>query len=1097
MPSNNSKGEPDLQTVLASPRLQDPTFFVIRRWLASRVDNWLKSDGVSPVLVLSGPPGSGKSRFTYAWSADLASAQEGPQLGALILRDFQSQHADPFSWPLLRDQLLKLADTTPDILPHLAGHAQAGIAMPGSEVTGTKIGRLVGDLVINAKDPVSELKNLVLPALNKLPPGDPILIAIDGLDEAFRSNDVEFLAVIQSLADEVALARGNGGGIGRLRLLVTSQPEVPVRLIPALPPVVIDLSQPDVTDRDDLRIYVRALLERLDEVDCERLANVISEQANGIWVIAFYVASAIAEDVATGKRPPKHLSSPASLGQVYVDALERAEWRLGANWTTARRLLALVAAAQDVETSLPTDVAAAALNVDESALSFLLKGTRAILSEGPNRTLRFFHGDFGRWVIDGGLGGGDIFDAHSQLADILWDLGHGNWQAAGSYCLSYVAPHTLTAAELSIGKVTRPRLLSRCLELFSDRDRLNADSRAGNWLRQLERLSAVCPGDMRLPGSLEPLAGLTRRLSSVLELSVGTRVTRPFTPELLGEFERFIDAEDDQGATAWLDINAPNYQKVVHEEFRTLFSRVLAGQPVPYDDGGSSQERAQDYEMAWDHSRESGYLDAAVVAWQEALDRTPEGHSERTGRLLGLAIVLTKRIDAAEQDGDLDRAVDLRAELLRREDLADHALDPGLSWAVYASLVSRRWRRDPAGHPGDVDQAITAWQEAVDRAPEDHAERTSRLLGLANALIARINAAEQDGDLDRLVDVQAELVRRDDLADHTDDPARPWAVYASLVSRRWTGDPAGHPGDVDQAITAWQEVVDRGPEDHAERTAWLLGLANALIARINAAEQDGDLDRLVDVQAELVRRDDLADHTDDPARPWAVYASLVSRRWTGDPAGHPGDVDQAITAWQEAVDRAPEDHAERTSRLLGLANALIARINAAEQDGDLDRLVDVQAELVRRDDLADHVGDPGRPWAVHAFWLRRRWDRQAGPWKADKYLAVAAWQEAVDRAPEDHAERTSRLLGLANALIARINAAEQDGDLDRLVDVQAELVRRDDLADHTDDPARPWAVYASWLRRRWRRNPASQSRSRRRGHHSVAGGPGSHSGGPR
>jgi tetratricopeptide (TPR) repeat protein/DNA polymerase III delta prime subunit len=1052
-----------------SSLLQDPTFFVARQWLTSRIENWLKSDGLSPVLVLSGPPGSGKSRLTYALAADLANTQARRRLGALILRDLQAQRADPFSWPLLRDQLLSLANTKPAMLSHyLSGHAQVGITMPGSEVTGTKIGRLMGDLIVNGADPVRELKNLVLPALNELPAGDPILIAIDGLDEAFRSNDGDFLGVVQSLADNIALAGGKDWGIGRLRLLVTSQPEVPVCLPPALQPVVIDLAQPDITDREDLRTYVTALLNRLDENDRERIANVVSEQANGIWAIAFYVASAIADDAAAGKAPPQHFSSPSNLGQVYTDALERARGRLGLNWNTARRLLALVAAAQNIETALPTDVAAAALKIDGSALSLLLEGTRAVLNEGHDRKLRFFHGDFGRWIIDGGLGESAVFDAHCQLAEILCDLGRNNWQAAGSYCLTNVALHALAAAELSIGKVTRPRMVSRCIELFADRDRLYADTSAGNWLDQLERLSAVCSSDVRLPGSAEPLTRLTHQLASELELSVGMRLGSSFSEEQLDEFERFIDTEDDQAAKAWLDTNSPNYQKVVHEEFRNLFSDILAGRRAPHDDGASCHERAEDYNTAWDQSRKSEYLDAAVAAWQEALDLTPEGSATLTSRLLGLAIALTERIRAAEQDGDLDRVLDVRAELLRRDDLADHARDPGFSWAVYASLLRRRWERDPSGHPGDLDAAVEAWQEALDHAPGDHPERTTRLLGLANGLIARGNAAEQDTDLDGPIDAQAELVRRDDLADHVRDPGRPWAVYASLLYRRWKREPAGHPGDLDAAVEAWQEALDRAPGDHPERTRRLLGLADGLIAR----EQDTDLDRLIDAQAELVRRDDLADHARDPGRPWEVYASLLRRRSEHDPSGHPGDLDAAVEAWQEALDRAPEDHPERTTRLLGLANGLIARGNAAEQDTDLDRLIDAQAELVRRDDLADHVRDPGAPWAVYASLLDRRSRRRAGPWKADQHLAVETWQEALDRTPEDHAERTRRLLGLANGLIARIEAAEQDADFDRLVDAQAELVRRDDLADHVRDPGRPWAVYGSGLRRRWERDPS-------------------------
>ena len=503
-----------------------------------------------------------------------------------------------------------------------------------------------------------------------------------------------------------------------------------------------------------------------------------------------------------------------------------------------------------------------------------------------------------------------------------------------------------------------------------------------------------------------------------------------------------------------------------------LLSDVLMGRAAPYDNGAGSQNRAEAYDASFRRSGNSGYLDAAVEAWREALDRTPEDHPQRTPRLLGLANALLARADAAEQDGDLDSAVEIHAELLHRDDLTDHVSDPGAPWAVHASLLLRRWERDPAGHPGDLDEVIMVSREVLDRTPEEHPRRTSRLLVLADALLARADAAEQDGDLDSAVEIQAELVHRDDLADHVSDPGAPWAVHASLLLRRWERDPAGHPGDLDEVIMVSREVLDQTPEDHPQRTPRLIGLANALLARINAAEQDGDLDSAIEIQAELLHRDDLTDHVSDPGAPWAVHASLLLRRWERDPAGHPGDLDTAVQARREALNQTPEDHPQRTPRLIGLANALLARINAAEQDGDLDSAVEIQAELLHRDDLTDHVSDPGAPWAVHASLLLRRWERDPAGHPGDLDTAVQARREALNQTPEDHPQRTPRLIGLADALLARADGAEQDGDLDSAVEIQAELVHRDDLADYVDDPGGSWAVYASLLLRRWERDPA-------------------------
>ncbi len=343
--------------------------------------------------------------------------------------------------------------------------------MPGSrvEVTGTRIEQVAGDLVIDAIDPVRELSTLVLPALDNLEEGAPIVVAIDGLDEASLAEDKDFLTVVQKLVRHVGEQRRTRVGAGRLRVILTSQPEVPVYLSSVLGPAVIDLSEPRQADHVDLRSFVDTLLGPLPAVERGRLAELISEHAGGIWVIAFYIAQAIIEDVAAGRPVPARLQMPVSLGEAYQDALGRARSRLGGTgprWTAARQLVGLVAAAQDVGSGLPPDLAALALGTDESVLDELLAAMRSILSRAPDSTLRFFHGDFGRWVIGGGLGGAVVEDAHNRLGEVLTEAGSRSWRLAGSYCARYVGPHALAAAECSIDKVTHVGHVDRCLRLF-------------------------------------------------------------------------------------------------------------------------------------------------------------------------------------------------------------------------------------------------------------------------------------------------------------------------------------------------------------------------------------------------------------------------------------------------------------------------------------------------------------------------------------------------------------------------------------------------------------------------------------------------------
>lgn len=67
-----------------------------------------------------------------------------------------------------------------------------------------------------------------------------------------------------------------------------------------------------------------------------------------------------------------------------------------------------------------------------------------------------------------------------------------------------------------------------------------------------------------------------QHLYEELELRVGTRLSEGMSDEQLGDFEKLIDANDQQGALSWLESNRPNYKQVVAEELEKLKQEVIA-----------------------------------------------------------------------------------------------------------------------------------------------------------------------------------------------------------------------------------------------------------------------------------------------------------------------------------------------------------------------------------------------------------------------------------------------------------------------------------------------------------------------------------------
>ncbi|MGH3797338.1 MAG: ATP-binding protein [Pseudonocardiaceae bacterium] len=264
----------------------DPLFFVPRNWLDDAVNRWLASNTASRVMVLSGSPGTGKSRFLHAWSRACSTPVTRATLAAAIVRDPHSPRIDGFEWSGLRDALLS---NVPDSveprsmagLPELLVNQYIG-HISGGEVSAIRAN--VVNLALNL-DFVGDFRENVAPLLRQLPDGEPLVVVIDGLDEALRDDAEKFLSLVAAMAEAIERTAERDRGLGRLRLLLATQPEIPLDVNAfgsRVPPVLVDLSEPPDSDERNLEAYVRLLLDPLPEGDRDRLASLIANRAGGV-----------------------------------------------------------------------------------------------------------------------------------------------------------------------------------------------------------------------------------------------------------------------------------------------------------------------------------------------------------------------------------------------------------------------------------------------------------------------------------------------------------------------------------------------------------------------------------------------------------------------------------------------------------------------------------------------------------------------------------------------------------------------------------------------------------------------------------------------
>uniref|UniRef100_UPI000AB927B5 DUF5663 domain-containing protein n=1 Tax=Nocardia amamiensis TaxID=404578 RepID=UPI000AB927B5 len=611
--------------------MDQPLFFP-RSWLEEKFSKWIERDAKNRVLVVTGPPGTGKSSVLHGWADRLENDdRDDIFLAVAIIRDPNpnNRRMDDFAFHTVRNGLAKVSSLASDsTTPHSSGnrrdlppvHVQMDVgAIHGGQV----IGQAIADIAM--RTPAQEVREDLVPRLRNLPAGNSIVVIIDGLDEISRADAQDFADAITALAQSVHNAPNENSGLGRLRLLLAGQPELPARLRD-LRPETIGLSNPPEADEVELQNYVGHLLSPVTKgtANIEALAREIAHKAEGVWVWAYYVSRLIVKDVAEGRPVPANISTAPGLPNVYRDAMSRLEHRLPvATRADVYALLGLAAAAHDIQARLPLGVASEVMGIPAGELSTLVNHLSAVMtSDGAE--LQFYHGDFANWVIRGGIDAVRIEDAHEKLAEVLARLGGKSWLYNGPYVPNNALPHAIAAAEYCAGGIGFGDRARRCLELLADRERLMRDGRFP-WIQHLISVEELCATDLTIPGTETRIGGLAKKLQGDLTSTVGEALATPLKESQLDEFERLLDDGDDERISRWMITNIPNYRDVAVRETRALALKVLEGWTPSERHGEFHASLARSLRSRAKRGGPGALLDLAeaVAAAQRTVDATP------------------------------------------------------------------------------------------------------------------------------------------------------------------------------------------------------------------------------------------------------------------------------------------------------------------------------------------------------------------------------------------------------------------------------------------------------------------------------------------
>ena len=511
--------------------------------------------------------------------------------------------------------------------------------------------------------------------------------------------------------------------------------------------------------------------------------------------------------------------------------------------------------------------------------------------------------------------------------------------------------------------------------------------------------------------------------------------------------------------------------------------RSLAGSLAPHDprQADLAYRLGEALWVLFHLNEEPSDLDAAIAAYQEAVDGTPVDGFPYWPRVIRLGRALVDR--SAEVDGteDLDRAV----ALLRQAATATQLATEERALALQLRGIALKARADRGGSQDDLDAAIQALHEAVELIPPDDPDHVPVVISLAEAYLRRSERVS-GGDAARAV----ELLRvTEDQALTEQQRSRVSALLAAAIIAAGAGttelDEAvararsavtaarpdsefllealdtlagtlgaryavtGDERDLDEAVTCLRRALDGTPADGAAMVYALNNLMNALLQRGNRHASPSDIDEAI-----ALGRRALTSPYASSLGPLVPVSMAGALRLRYEQSQDGSDIDEAVDLARTAVAAAGANHPRASSFHDALAGVLRARFRAREDVADLDDAVahsrlsastapDGSAvQALRFSDLVVVLRDCYRLHGRHA----------------DLDEAVAAGRRAIDILGNDRQPSADVLLNLGGALYERYQASSHGADL-----IAAIHAFRDAASAVTSSPdvrlraARQWA----------------------------------------
>ncbi|KAM0281388.1 hypothetical protein ACHAO9_010760 [Fusarium lateritium] len=341
-----------------------------------------------------------------------------------------------------------------------------------------------------------------------------------------------------------------------------------------------------------------------------------------------------------------------------------------------------------------------------------------------------------------------------------------------------------------------------------------------------------------------------------------------------------------------------------------------------------------------------------------------------------------------------------------------------------------RYRR--LGLMTDLDNAIQLGTEAVNLTPEDHPQRTPRLINLSIYWHDKYPGTD-DQNVQGLQDsIQASrnaIATLPDTYPHRGTLLDRLSTKLALLFMRTRENSV-----IEENIKVQREAIDVTPTNNPKREVFVSNLASALVTRNQALGNLEDLDEAIQILREITAQT-------DQTSPYLLqrlgnFSTCLSVRY--DTRGEINDLEEAIAIVSQAIEATEEGSLERMTHLSNYGNFCGDRYLRTGNMSDLEEAINSLQRVVNRVQDDEVYLERHKCLSNFAIQLSRRY-RRIGT-VGDLKKAIELGRRACDLTPDDDSQ-AKHFSNLAIVLKHEYFRTDDQAVLDEAIHVQREAVR--------------------------------------------------------